>query len=206
MAKTARPEPFFIAGHNALDLLNSVCAPWGNNIEWIENCDDLLAWMEQSCLISIDDSYWFRSKFSSVELNQVSAMARDLRERFRTFIKENHDQSADTNQSELLTLLNSILNKGNQYHKIEIDKTTHVPEMHLKYRWQTSEDILVPLAKTMSDYICNTDFSQTKNCEGENCTLWFIDTSKSRKRRWCSMAVCGNRAKVTAHRARMKKL
>ena len=30
----------------------------------------------------------------------------------------------------------------------------------------------------------------------------FYDRSKSHARRWCSMAVCGNCAKATAHRAR----
>ena len=32
--------------------------------------------------------------------------------------------------------------------------------------------------------------------------LMFYDRSKSHARRWCSMAVCGNRAKATAHRVR----
>jgi len=32
--------------------------------------------------------------------------------------------------------------------------------------------------------------------------MWFYDRTKSHRRRWCSMALCGNRAKARAHRER----
>ncbi|NEJ40784.1 CGNR zinc finger domain-containing protein, partial [Rhizobium ruizarguesonis] len=35
-----------------------------------------------------------------------------------------------------------------------------------------------------------------------DCTLFFLDTTKSHRRRWCSMALCGNRMKVAAFRSR----
>ncbi|MES6429106.1 CGNR zinc finger domain-containing protein [Cutibacterium acnes] len=43
-----------------------------------------------------------------------------------------------------------------------------------------------------------------KACEGPACTLMFADHTRARARRWCSMAVCGNRAKQAAHRSRIK--
>lgn len=36
-------------------------------------------------------------------------------------------------------------------------------------------------------------------CEHEACVLWFLDTSKGGRRRWCSMDRCGNRAKAQRH-------
>ena len=41
-------------------------------------------------------------------------------------------------------------------------------------------------------------------CEGEACALLFVDTSRSGRRRWCSMAGCGNRAKVEEFRRRQR--
>ncbi|HIC14689.1 MAG TPA: CGNR zinc finger domain-containing protein, partial [Gemmatimonadetes bacterium] len=38
-----------------------------------------------------------------------------------------------------------------------------------------------------------------RQCASEDCIYWFLDTSKSGRRRWCSMARCGNRAKVAKH-------
>lgn len=42
-------------------------------------------------------------------------------------------------------------------------------------------------------------------CGGDNCEWLFIDLSKNGRRRWCSMATCGNDAKVRKYRKRQKK-
>ncbi|MEU1703816.1 ABATE domain-containing protein [Streptomyces sp. NPDC005706] len=39
-------------------------------------------------------------------------------------------------------------------------------------------------------------------CEGDNCPLVYLDTSRGRRRRWCSSEVCGNRERVARHRRR----
>ena len=39
-------------------------------------------------------------------------------------------------------------------------------------------------------------------CEGENCALVYVDTSRGRRRRWCSSEICGNRERVARHRRR----
>ncbi|MBN6547879.1 CGNR zinc finger domain-containing protein, partial [Actinacidiphila bryophytorum] len=44
--------------------------------------------------------------------------------------------------------------------------------------------------------------SQLRRCEGENCALVYLDTSRGRRRRWCSSEVCGNRERVARHRRR----
>ena len=45
-------------------------------------------------------------------------------------------------------------------------------------------------------------FDRLKACPGENCGWAFYDRSKNQSARWCSMAICGSREKVRAHRAR----
>jgi predicted RNA-binding Zn ribbon-like protein len=41
-------------------------------------------------------------------------------------------------------------------------------------------------------------------CAHEACVLHFFDTSRNGTRRWCSMALCGNRAKASRHYARTR--
>ncbi len=38
-----------------------------------------------------------------------------------------------------------------------------------------------------------------RRCQHPDCILWFYDTTRNGTRRWCSMAVCGNRAKARRH-------
>jgi predicted RNA-binding Zn ribbon-like protein len=76
--------------------------------------------------------------------------------------------------------------------------------MRSLHRADAPNAALQPLAHAIADFLCHADFAQVRRCEGENCTLWFLDVSKSHRRRWCSMAVCGNRAKVGHYRARRR--
>jgi len=69
-----------------------------------------------------------------------------------------------------------------------------------------------PLASWLAAYgamglatvIADEGFDRLKVCEGERCTDVFIDLSKNRSRRYCSAAVCGNRASVAAYRLRKR--
>jgi predicted RNA-binding Zn ribbon-like protein len=46
---------------------------------------------------------------------------------------------------------------------------------------------------------------RVKLCAAETCRWAFLDESRNRSRAWCSMDVCGNRAKARAFRARNRK-
>lgn len=45
--------------------------------------------------------------------------------------------------------------------------------------------------------------ARIRQCEGDNCPRIYLDTSRGRRRRWCSSEVCGNRERVARHRRRM---
>lgn len=50
--------------------------------------------------------------------------------------------------------------------------------------------------------VLQTGSGRLRRCAADDCRMLFRDESRTRSRRWCSMARCGNRAKVRAHRAR----
>lgn len=57
------------------------------------------------------------------------------------------------------------------------------------------------LAHAAATVLVETDLKRLKKCANSECVLVFKDTSKSGRRRWCSMDTCGNRAKVATFRA-----
>lgn len=59
--------------------------------------------------------------------------------------------------------------------------------------------LLAPVARAAAALLADGDPDRVRRCDGPTCTLWFLDTSRNGRRRWCSMARCGNRAKVAAH-------
>ena len=49
-------------------------------------------------------------------------------------------------------------------------------------------------------------WQRLKICASEDCPMAFYDTSKNRSATWCSMAACGNRAKVRAYQSRKRSI
>ena len=48
------------------------------------------------------------------------------------------------------------------------------------------------------------DAARIRQCQASGCTIYFIDTSRSGDRRWCSMSACGNKAKAEEFRRRKR--
>jgi len=68
----------------------------------------------------------------------------------------------------------------------------------------TSDDPLGPLVVTAVRLAAVGRWSRIKLCNMETCRYAFYDASRNQSGRWCSMAVCGNRAKTRAFRARQR--
>ena len=64
--------------------------------------------------------------------------------------------------------------------------------------------ILTAIARSAADFLCNDQLSRLRACSNAHCPLYFYDTSKNGRRRWCSMDVCGNRSKAAGHYRRTK--
>jgi predicted RNA-binding Zn ribbon-like protein len=58
------------------------------------------------------------------------------------------------------------------------------------------------VARAAGALLASTDLETVGQCPGEGCGWLFLDTRG--RRRWCTMAVCGNRAKARRHAARAR--
>lgn len=59
-------------------------------------------------------------------------------------------------------------------------------------------------AMALSVVIAEDGFERLRECDADDCYDAFVDQSRNRSRRYCSPAVCGNRAAVAAFRARRR--
>jgi predicted RNA-binding Zn ribbon-like protein len=67
---------------------------------------------------------------------------------------------------------------------------------------QSVGQALSTIARDAVDLFDPANAGRIRECNGGDCTMVYLDTSRAATRRWCSMQRCGNRAKVRAHRAR----
>jgi predicted RNA-binding Zn ribbon-like protein len=58
--------------------------------------------------------------------------------------------------------------------------------------------LLAAVARSGAEIIAEGARARVRLCANPHCGLFFYDNSRTRRRRWCSMAVCGNRSKVAA--------
>lgn len=208
-----RPPAMFLADAIALDFLNSIATPVDVVVEWLTNGEDLLSWLEESGLVDKETLQEVRKGAAPGELDAVAAQARGLREWFRGFVREHKGKRLTRKALADLDPLNKLLARDEEFGQLVVRKKVPGEEPAAseiawvpQRRWRSANSLMFPIAKAMADLIANADFTLVRACEWHTCTLTFLDTSNKGTRRWCSMAVCGNRAKQAAHRERLSQV
>lgn len=200
-----RPPGIFVGDAPGLDFLNSIATPVDTTIDWIDDGEGYLRWLEQARLVPNDVLKGMRARALPEELDKVAAEARKLREWFRDFVHRHKGSPLTTKALGELGPLNSLLRRDEMFSQITPGSSARQPlDLQKLRQWRTPEALLLPVADALARLVCTEDFSHVKACEGRTCTLLFADHTRGPARRWCSMAVCGNRAKQAAHRRRLK--
>lgn len=204
MESTPTPA-LFVADSRGLDFLNSIATPVDKPLDWIGGGDGLLDWLGQAGLVPREVLERFRNEAMPGELDRVAAQARDLREWFRGFVKAHKGKSLTPAALAELAPLNRLLERDELYDVVgPAADSTHGLERRTMRRWKSPESLLLPIGEALATLLTDEDFAFVKACEGPTCTLLFADHTRARNRRWCSMELCGNRAKQAAHRQRTR--
>jgi predicted RNA-binding Zn ribbon-like protein len=202
-----QPSPaLFLAGDVALDFLNSVATPVDVAVDWLNDGEGLLSWLSEAQLVPPAVLRQVRSQFPAPELNGVAEQARYLRQWFRSFVRKHQGRPLTRDDFRKLERLNRLLERDEAFSQIApaTGADDNTLEMRIVRKWRSPEALLFPIAEALARFVCSEDFTHVKACEGPACTLFFLDQTRSRARRWCSMAICGNRVKQAAHRERVK--
>ncbi|WP_323120055.1 CGNR zinc finger domain-containing protein [Burkholderia alba] len=195
-----------LADAPGLDFLNSIATPADEPVDWIADGEGLLAWLEQAGMVPSAALAALRASVEPAALDAVAADARALREWFREFVRARKGQPLSARDLRELDRLNRLLRRDDRYDEIVTGTADDGAALAFRpnRRWTSPASLLMPIAEAMAKLVCEQDFTYVKACEGVRCTLMFADHTRGHARRWCSMALCGNRAKVAAHRKRLK--
>ena len=201
-----RPPAIFVADSLGLDFLNSIATPVDTPVDWLESGDGFLRWLAQAELVPADALDALRARAMPGELDKVADQARALREWFRGFVHKHMGRPLPPKALQELGPLNKLLQRDETFIQISRHREREGDRFELRAmrRWRSPESLLLPIGEALAKFVCEEDFARVKACEGHRCTLVFADHSRMQARRWCSMAICGNRAKQAAHRNRLK--
>ena len=201
-----RPPAIFIADSLGLDFLNSIATPVDTPVDWLDSGDGLLKWLAQAKLVPANALDELKARAMPGELDNVADQARALREWFRGFVRKHMGRPLAPKALRELGPLNKLLERDEAFSQISRhhERDDDRFELRAMRRWRSPESLLLPIGEALAKFVCEEDFANIKACEGHSCTLIFADHTRRRARRWCSMAICGNRAKQATHRLRLK--
>lgn len=189
-----------LGDHPALDFLNSTAVPSRETVELIPHGAGYLRWLLLAGLISDQEHSALQAQFSQAELDGAALAAVRLRERLRPMIEAWAAGDPGVPDEALLSALNEILAESS--HRPRLTRSDQDFRLEDERTWHTPRALLAPVAEAVAHLLVRGDRSLVRNCADPTCTLWFYDRTKGHRRRWCSMALCGNRAKVRNHRTR----
>ncbi|WP_205624594.1 CGNR zinc finger domain-containing protein [Marinobacter nanhaiticus] len=180
--------PPFVASNLALDFINTQFGVGAERKECLDGDSSVVAWLREAGVLTED--------LESLPSGLVG-LARELRENMRALVNAAKEgQPADP------AVVNQVLERGAPIEKLVWDPTASVFRREEHRCNQEAESLLQPVARALVRLLTEEDLELVRQCEASDCVLLFHDQTKSHRRRWCSMASCGNRMKAAAHRAR----
>lgn len=180
------PEFRQLGDHVALDMINTVEQGGAGPLDRWQSDADVSAWLALSGLAA----------GQGAAPAGLLESARSLRETVRELVVQRKSGAPLA-----LSELNRALAAGGSH--LELSETQGAGlSLARRYPSKTPAQWLLPVAEAAADLLVHGDFGLVRKCESEACSLWFYDRTRSHKRRWCSMALCGNRHKVAAFRQR----
>ena len=179
----------FVAGNLALDFVNTVAyrADAGKQHDLLLKADDVHRWATQAHLPDVA-AMEAGPKVGPAAIRRL----RDVRERlfavFRAIANDNA-VSAD-----------ALVRIGNTFNECCAKRRLSSDDAEIQWGWRASaryaDYLLYPVLAAATDLLTSDARGLVRQCEDAGCGWLFLDRSNARKRRWCSMADCGNRNKA----------
>lgn len=196
-------SPFlYLSERLCLDFVNTELMDVGERIEQLGTFDDLASWAMGARLVSRAQAHELARKGSATsEGERTLAEAVALRSALRGMAERIASGAARVPQRSL-DVINDAL--GVPAGSRAVVYTARGYEIVYRNRFTEPMHLLVPIAESAAGLLTSDDLSLVRKCQNPHCILYFYDTTRNHARRWCSMAVCGNRAKVASHYRRVR--
>jgi len=192
-----------IGGRLCLDFANTLSTRLEGGCEYLSNYDELVAWgqhagaLTENVAEALLDRVVRHPHLGAAALERAIALRETIYRIFSEVAAGQEPERAD------LETLNTALRQA-------LSRLEVVPSgTGFEWTWMQDEDeldrMLWPVARSAADTLTSGDLKRVRRCARQGCDWLFVDTSKNRSRRWCSMSMCGSRVKARRYYRRVKK-
>jgi predicted RNA-binding Zn ribbon-like protein len=185
-----------LGGKLCLDFINTL--DWRGTdspVEFLNTYQDLFVWSRHVGICALKDSRHLKIlvKRSTSEARIVHRRAITLRETlYRIF--SNISRNKNPLKRDLADF-NQLLSGSMQ--------DSQIVRTRNGYAWDTNGSksrldwILNPVIRSAAELLVSDELHNIKSCADPACGWLFLDVSRNKRRRWCDMQDCGNRAKAS---------
>lgn len=179
-----------VGDHLALDLLNTEMRVGNDAVDLWRSGKDVYAWLDRHNLVA-------GASIAAVEEKILLGQARELRALARHLIEQWKDGQVGDVQP-----LNRFLDVYTSAPQVMTNENGRLAITRVAKADPVAK-LLGPVAEAIAQLLTEGDIDLVRKCAHPECILWFYDRTKSHKRRWCSMASCGNRYKAAQFRKKV---
>ncbi len=188
-------EFFFLGGRLAVDFANTAHSPFGHG-DALSDWPHLVRFLSGARVITPERERalleWQQSASAATQEMMKAAL------RLRNSTREGLSALAGNTSipETAIEPINEILaiTEGHD----ELNWHDGAWRLGFRAREERPEWLLAALARSAAEIIAEGKAAPLRHCGNPRCGLLFYDTSRTRRRRWCSMSACGNRSKVAA--------
>ncbi len=204
MTESTTAEEFELSGGElCLDLANTVGDRPACERDRLHDYDALLRWSRQAELLSDAEVERLRTESTAHPrlARRVFGRAVELRESIYGLFSALARREAASQDD--IDRINAELARV-----LPNQRVTRCGD-DFEWTWEGPEGaldrMLWPVVRSAADLLTCAECGAVRECASETCSWLFVDRSRTRRRKWCDMSVCGNRAKARRHYARHRK-
>ena len=191
-----------VGGRPSLDFINTEGGDRNGPPDWLESYGDIVEWSVSEGLLNDEEAadLLTEASINPEAANEMFERAIDFREGlFRVF----HSVRDDREPAERdLAILDRELSSA--LARLKLTPSEDRFEWRFVGRERELDRVLWPIVRDAADLLSSDVIERVEECDGDNCTWLFVDTSRNHSRRWCKMGDCGNRAKARRYYKRHK--
>lgn len=197
---SGRQEFPLVAGQLALDFLNTRVMRGGTEVDLLCGFDDLVEWSQAAGIAGPETTERFVTGGLKADRDKAFALALEVRDGIRTAVECLSRGRAIPQAT--VGLLNELLRERTGCPQLVPGKAGI--QLAFRRKWSRPEHLLAPVVEAAAELLADCEPALIRQCEAPDCILYFYDTTRNHRRRWCSMGTCGNRAKAAAHYRRRR--
>jgi predicted RNA-binding Zn ribbon-like protein len=189
--ESGAPYWYWLGGRPALDFVNSRRERWRRGVDCLVSDDDVIGWLAAAGLLTA----------TGPMPRGLLEEARELREAIDAGVRA--VVAGERVPREEIRLIDAWLVLAGTRPALTLDPDGQ-PRLGERPATDSPRRALGLIALDAARLLGHErERARIRICASDTCSARFFDSSPAARRRWCSMALCGNAAKARRHRARM---